>query len=194
MAVVQDQFIATLLRTPFLKPPDMQRMFTAMPRALVQFHVITGTLSAKPVNDSQELQVIMDLPIEFAYRMVDGILTINQDVANDWENTGYLEVTNAIRGMPPGQVNRHLITATDTVRFSPAVAQQLSVVDKLPTYIMQSNRQGVAAGGPDWRMINLNAGVGAAGTIEFYATFFEYDIEQVQMFPVHFPTLTYARA
>jgi len=41
---------------------------------------------------------------------------------------------------------------------------------------------------------NSNVDVGAAGTVNFLATFLEFDIEQAQRFPLHWPFMTYARA
>lgn len=192
MAIVIDGFTGVFKRVPFVKPPDLQRMFTALPRSIVHFNVINQTLSAKPLNDQQQVQVILNLPFEFAYRMVDAIMSLRQDVANNFNDSGQLEITNSLRGQPLGQVNRHVLRGTDTTTFTPFVADVLVVPDRVPTYIMQSVSPGISPG-LDFRMINLQAAASAAGFINFFASFYEYDIEQVQMFPPLVPgALTYA--
>ncbi len=109
MAVVLTSLSATLTRTVFIKPPDMVRQLTSLPRAIVNFNILNGTIDAKPVNDQQELIVGMTLPSEFAYRMLDMTVSLIQDVANDWSPRAYFELTNAIRNLEVGATERHVV-------------------------------------------------------------------------------------
>jgi len=190
MAVVATQFTPAPTRVPFLKPPDMQRMQTSMPRAILSFTLVGGTLDAKPINDDQTLSVATNLPREFAYRMIDMELTVVQDVAFAWQFGGEMQITNAWRGEPLGLTTRHSMTATESNSFG-FVQQTHWVVQRQPTSILQSISPGVAAG-ITFRVTNATDPAGAAGTVLFFCRFFEYDIEQVQMFPPLVPAaLTY---
>ncbi len=193
MAIVLTGFTAQFKRVPYLKPPDMQRMYTAMPRALVAF-TLTATIPAKPVNDQQNVQVGVNLPTTFAYRMIVGNCSIKQDVAGDWDTNGVLRVTNAMRGQEPtGQTNEHVCNSQLTNSFAVITPVRLYRTLEVPTYIMQSIAVN-AAPVVDFRYSNNDVAVGAAGTILFFAQFYEYDIEQVQAFPPLVPVLTYAIA
>lgn len=190
MAVVSDQFVSTFSRTVFIKRPDATRMFTAEPRAIVNFNVFNGTLSAKPLSDQQNIVVLVDLPLAFAYRMIELNCSISQDVADDWDRGVFLEVTNAIRSLEPGSVERHPGTNTSLVRRN--VTGVWAIDFPVPRYIMQALRPNVAAA-MSFEAGNQNAAAGSAGVINFYASFLEYEIEQVQMYPVHFPWLQLQR-
>ncbi len=169
-------------------------MLTAMPRSLVSFVLSDqagGVISAKPLNDQQTIQLSVDLPIEFAYRMLACEVTIQQDVAFAYQFGGELQVTNAMRGQNLGVTTHHASAATtESFSISPIV-QQTYWNFAIPTFIMQSMSPGIA---PviTARLVNNTAPAGLAGTINFLCRFLEYDIEQVQMFPPMVPAaLTY---
>lgn len=191
MAVVDDQFVSTFTRTSFIKRPDPTRMFTSEPRAMVNFNVFAGTVSAKPVNDQQSVAVAIDLPIAFAYRMIELTCTVSQDVAPDWERGCFLEVTNGIRALEAGSVQRHATNSIATIRRT-TTGMWIVNLD-VPRYIIQSVRPQITPT-ITFEATNNNAGVGAAGVINFFASFFEYEIEQSIMYPVHNPVLTLGRS
>jgi len=193
MAIVATQFTPSITRVPFLKPPDMQRMQTSMPRALVTFTLVGGTLDAKPINDQQTLNIGVNLPREFAYRMIDTETTIRQDVAFAWQFGGEMQITNAWRGEPLGLTTHHACIATaESFSINPIVQQTHWIVSRPTTSILQSISPGVAAG-ITFRFVNNTAPAGVAGVVLFFCRFFEYDIEQVQMFPPLVPAaLTYS--
>ncbi len=194
MAVVTTALTAAPTRTVFSKPPDAVREWTPIPRALVNFSLQEGVIDAKPVNDSQELIVTMTLDPQFAFRLVELHISLIQDVANDWLNRCYLEVENAIRGMPDGQTQRHVLSLDDTIRNVSAVEMWLARLSKpgFPHYVMQSTPSGAAIG-CTFNATNQTAAAGLAGTIDFLATFLEYDIEQAERFYLHSPSLVLDR-
>ncbi len=196
MAVVNTTVVTTFSRTPFIKPPDLQRGFTSMPRALVNLSALNAVIDAKPINDQHDLLVSLVLPREFAYRMVDLSATLFQDRADDWLGFGYIEVTNGLRSLPAGSTQRHTVAIDQGLRKVPAVGTlsmwQLGREDpRRPTYVIQAIN-GIA---PTMTMKfkNQTATAAAAGTMDFLMTFLEYDIEQAQLFPVHWPMMTYSR-
>ncbi len=195
MAVVLDSISATLTRTAFVKPPDLQRELSSMPRAIVNFNVLDGTISIKPVNDTQELIIGMSLDATFAYRMVDFSCSLIQDVANDWNSLAYLEITNAIRNLETGATQRHHIAISDGTRIPTPVemwvARFASGEPGPPRYVIQA-----ATGSAPvitFKATNNTAAAGVAGTVNFFMSFFEFDIEQAERYPMHWPFLTYPR-
>ncbi len=195
MAVVLDEFTAAISRTVFTKPPDTARQYSALPRAIVNYTIQDGAISAKPVNDTQELEIECILDPTFAYRLVDVTVDLVQDVANNWTNRPYLELTNLIRNLPVGQRQRHPLALEDTTRVPTPVEMWIAIggrQDRLPTYILQS----VLAGfGPefDFHATNQNVAVGAAGVLNCLFTFYEYEIEQAEYIALHYAAMTYAR-
>ena len=195
MAVVSDQLVAAFTRTPFVKPPDLLREWTAIPRAIVNFEILNGTISAKPINDVAEMLIAVDLPVQFAYRMMALNASLSQNQAKDWESIAYLEVTNAIRGLEGGNTQRWPLTVESLVRVSQVASTAnlwMARFDSvIPTDILQS-KDGIA---PVivFKAANIIATAATAGTFNFLATFLEYDIEQAQRFPLHWPTMTYTR-
>ncbi len=197
MAVVTTQLVATLSRTVFVKPPDVVRQFTAIPRAIVNFNILNGVIDAKPVNDSQELLVSFTLDPTFAYKLVDLSMSLVQDVANDWNVRGYLELTNAVRNLELGATERHAVILDDAIQ-TPGQSEmwiaRMAAVHNLPRYVIQAPPGG---GGAEpvtvFRAVNQNAAVGAAGTMNFFLTFFEYEIEQAEFYALHYPVQVYER-
>ncbi len=193
MAVVLQAFATTQTRVPFIKPPDMQRMQTAIPRAILTFTVVEAAVAVKPVNDQYTGQVIITLPTTFAYRMIESLWAIQQDESPNYQPDGICQINNAMRGQALGQSNVHPMGSVPTLTFATIGGERVWQLNRVPTYIIQSLRQNVAPG-VDFRVVNVTAAAAAAGTTNFMCSFYEYDIEQVQMYPPLVPTLTYSLA
>jgi len=198
VAVVLDSLTATLRRTVFIKPPDMQRQLTAIPRAIVTFAILNGVISIKPVNDQQELIIGISLDGNFAYRWIDLMWSLDQDVAFDWSTRGYVELTNALRNLELGMTMRHVVVMDDVI-IVPGAGERIMArtgVDPIPgmRYIIQTpSAFPTASPVITFKATNTTAAAGIAGTTNFYASFYEYDIEQVEMFPIHYAQLTLDR-
>lgn len=193
MAVVSVNLTANLRRTVFTKPADAVRQYTAIPRAIVNFFLNATAVAAKPVNDQEELLVRCTLDPTFAYRLVDMSVSLIQDVAHDWSNRAWIEVAAGIRKLPTSQVNRSAVVL-DSVFDNSSSEMWIAAADKearrLPTYVIQG------VGGTllfDFKASNQTAAAGAAGTIDAFFTFFEYEIEQAEYYALHSPVLTYSR-
>ncbi len=193
MAVVTTTLTTTLTRTTLVKPPDNIREWGPLPRAMLNFELTSGVLDAKPVNDQQTMTISIILPVSFAYRLVDANVQVDQDVSASWGANPSLEVVNAIRGLPLGVINRHPWILLPSFRAAIApVAMVTPRSPRQPAYIMQSIAQGVA---PviTFRATNDTDPAGLAGLVFAYFSFLEYDIEQVQRFPVHYPQTIFDR-
>lgn len=197
MAVVTVNNTAVFSRTPFIKPPDLDREFTAMPRAVVNFTLPpTTVMTAKPINDQETMIITLPIPAEFVYRLVDVSVTVFQDVADAWQPFGYIEITNGVRGLPLGSVQQHAVTLDQPLRTVPRVLpfsfwNATSTGRRLPNYLIQA----VDGNAPTvtFKAINVATPAGAEGTLNCRFAFFEYDIEQAQRFPLHWPTVVLSR-
>lgn len=191
MAVVLDVFATTLTRQVFVKPPDAVRQFTPLPRAIANFTVVDGTVSVKPVNDQQEMQITIVLDPQFAYRMIGVSINCTQDVANDWRTQPYFQVQNVIRGLPVGAEQRHVFFMDDS--FAVPLAREMWICrdgGNLPSYMMQ---HWLAISTINFFATNQTAAAGAEGEVNALFEFLEYDIEQAQYYALHYPTLTLDR-
>lgn len=194
MAVVLDSLAATPSRTVFTKPPDLARMFTPLPRALQNFAILNGVISAKPLNDTAELVISIVLDPTFAYRMVELSASMIQDTARDWNGLTFLEITNAIRNLAVSSTQRHAyLRSNGTHTPTPTEMWILGGSDGFPDppkYIMQRN---LADPVITFKANNDTAAASAAGTFNFHAAFLEYEIEQVEAYFLHYPVLTLGR-
>ncbi len=194
MAIVQDLLTTVQARTVFIKPPDQVRQFGPLPRAVVNFHLDDGTISAKPLNDTYEMQISIVLDPQFAYRMVDIVWFAAQDVANDWNAAPYLEIFEGIRGLAAGATMRHRQVRENS--FQTPSATEMGIVRKisgtLPQYIIQK-AGGTGAPVVNFHATNQAAAAGAVGVVNALFSFLEYDIEQVEHFPLHYPELVLQR-
>ncbi len=196
MAIVSVSLLATLRRTVLVKPPDIVRQLTAIPRAILTFNILNGVIAAKPDADSEELTISLILPGSFAYRWVDFVWSLTQDVAFDWNTRGYIEITNGIRNLELGATQHHAVVLDD-ITVVPGQSERIMArtgVDPVIRYIIQApSINPLATPVITFKAVNQTSAIGAAGTTNFFASFFEYDLEQVEAFPVHYAALTLDR-
>lgn len=200
MAVVLVSLTATLSRTVFVKPPDELRQYTAIPRAIVNFNILNGVIDAKPLNDTEELIIGIGLDGNFAYRWVDLNFSLIQDAANDWLNRAYIEVTNGIRNLEASATQRHVVTLDDLTRI-PVPTEMVAArapagqsVSDLPRYVIQTNPPGSTSSPViTFKATNNTAAAALAGTCNFFASFYEYDIEQAEAFVLNNPQTVFIR-
>jgi len=199
VAVVLDSLSAEFQRTVFVKPPDMVRQLTAIPRSILTFRISGGVISAKPLNDTAELIIGMQVDFSFAYRWIDLMFVLTQDAAFDWNNRAYLELTGALRNLPVSFTMRHVVVLDD-ITVVPGPSERIMArtgVDPVPgmRYIIQAPPSAAAGVGPTitFKASNETAAAALAGTTDFYASLYEYDIEQVESYPIHYAQLTLDR-
>jgi len=166
-----------------------------MPRALVNFDILNGVISAKPVNDQQELIIDMVLDPTFAFRFLEVAVSLTQEQAAGWQNFGYLELTNAIRNLEIGATQRHVVPNSVVSRVPAGANMWISHPDdaqNMPRYVVQSRAAG-AAPVVTFKAKNTTDPSSTAGTVDFHCSWMEFDIEQAERFPIHWPALVYSR-
>ncbi len=167
-----------------------------MPRAMVNYNIVNGVISAKPINDQQELIIGLTIEQNFAYRFLEFSISLIQDVAFAWGPRAYFELTNAIRNTAVSSTQRHPVVLEDVTRIpvpSEMWIARAAAETNLPRYIIQTRPGTQSAPVVTFKATNQSDPAGAAGTVNFYASFLEYDIEQVERFPLHWPLSTWTR-
>lgn len=196
MAVVSDVIATVSSRTVFTKPPDFMREKSPLPRAMVNFTVLDGVISAKPTNDQAELTIQVVLPGTFAYRLVDFTVSLVQDLADDWIAKAYIEIQNGVKNLPTLSTQRHSC-GIDKMRKVTGGAQTKMWIARdasnrsPPGYLIQANHNETA----DFSFIAVNedAAAAAAGTCDALFTFFEYELEQAEYVALYYAGLAFSR-
>lgn len=194
MAVVADAFVATQSRTVFTKPPDVVRWSTAIPRAIVNFTVVDGNIAAKPLNDTQRLNIAIPLDPTFAYRWLDLSVDLQQDVANDWQTRPFIQIVNGLRNLPLGATLRYPLVLENS--FDAVIPSEVWMIPRLsrpPSIIIQARAAPIDITFINFFATNQNAAAGGVGVLNALFTFLEYEIEQAESVAMHYAGLTYDR-
>jgi len=194
MAIVDTIINATAVRQPIEHPGD--NLWTLIPRGWVHFVSSGGTLDAKPATDQQHLRISGALPAGFAYTFQAIAFTLTQDVANNWDNRAVLRCVNWV---PNAGLTQHIVYALeDADEINDATAE-------IPIQVMR----GLVGEPGIWgRQVIFNPGftasfsflahnedtnAGAAGTVDFCASFLEYDLTQATRMGLQSPVPTTSR-
>ncbi len=142
-------------------------------------------MAAKPVTDQLLFRVNFSLLAGKAYVFNEMQLTIVVDTANQWENVGQLFFGFNSRAL--AGVDQRIPITMVNFGNNGADLQLLSsqyLAGQVPRTPMQTP-DGSATINLNMSAMNLHTDVGAAGTVDFNISFFEYDLEQIQFFPVN---------
>lgn len=190
MAAVAQNVAPDRSYSPFEGMSEAQRLVTAVPRGLVRFDVET-TLSAKPVNDSIDLQFTCSLPGGFAYIISSLNFEIEVDTATDWDANCQARVFNGLGNGAPtnfqfgvfNMANNPGSVAEDPRRV---LNFQLGTLREWwPNPIVRSP----GASGASF-LINYHnsaAAVQAAGALSFHMAIYQYELNQALRFPLNSP-------
>ncbi len=178
----------------YVRPAQPYTLWSVIPRGLQSFIVDTQQLDAISVGDGALLQLTATLPPNFAYVMVDFNLTLAMEAAGtEWATAFNLNLQNYYRAnqtlslglssdWPQQMVSRAQDTSTRAlVRDQPWPSFPL---------VAPQGSSGVLVVASTFN----NAGnARAAGTINAYASFWQFDLEQIRNFPINTPTPFHAR-
>jgi len=191
VAVVTDVIVSELNRTVFTKPPDVVRQNSPWPRAIANFSVTNGVVSAKLAVDENELQIRVDLDPTFAYRLFDWNINLIANGAFDWDPAAFIEVVDGIKNLPAGNQQRHFVNLEDVT--DSIATGEMWISDsrsREPRYVIQSS--GGEAIFFTFFAVNQSANASAAGSLNALFRFWEYEIEQAEYYALHYATMTYA--
>ncbi len=190
MANVAVSIAMTPTYQPFERPPDPAVLWSVIPRGLRGFIVPLGTLTAKPVNDTETFSLTGTLESKFAYVLAEISLRLTQDRAQDWDAEYSLNLQNFYQGNVTLSQNWNF-------DFLPFGLGSLAlgngpVPPRMPRAPMWAPK-GTAGILIDITGFNAAAAVAAAGTISGYINFWEFDREQARKFPINTPFPTTSR-
>jgi len=196
-ALVVDVHLMDARYTPYQRPPDRVVTTSPIPRGLKSFVVPGAVLAAKPLYDKLMLSFSFSLPHNYAYLLNELNVSVDCDTASDWDDVGHLRLpstSTANRGFDY-QVpldftlySRHatgpLGTAGQTMRSTQINSGQLPRTPIVPTEFMATSS-----------MIFCNRvdAAQAAGTVDALISFWEFDLEQIQFYPIHMAANVVAR-
>ena len=193
MAIVDTIPTLAITRQPFETPPQVRTMWGAIPRGFVHFALDGVELDAKPINDDQHLRISGVLPAGFAYQFMQIGMTIEQDVAASWNVRPIMRMVNWTPNVSAGV---HLVFALES-SFEFADAGAVSAVEVMRGSIGMAGSFplghqivfSVARAAISFSLLAVNESdpAGAAGTIDFLASFLEYDLTQATRFGIQTP-------
>ncbi len=166
------------------------RLVTAVPRGLIRFDTETS-LTAKPVNDSYDLQLTCSLPNGFAYVLSQLSFRISVDTASDFDAVASGRVFNGLPNVPTTNTQYaafNMSSVPDTVANDPTRVLDYSLGslnDWFPGPIVRS----AEAIGHSFLLNyhNSAAAVQAAGSIFFHMSVYQYELNQAVRYPLNFP-------
>ncbi len=155
----------------------------------MRFHSVEA-IDAKPINDDLQLDITGSLPIGFAYVFASLSWRMSVDLFGDFLDVVGFRIFNGIPTAPNGNEQWALLNLTDFQR-NPSTG----------TKTLEYTRGGLrewfplvlSSPGPSQAMsftlavANPADPASAAGTQEFHAAFYQYELNQAVRFPLNFP-------
>jgi len=181
---------------PYERPSQPAALWTAIPRGLVTLVAPLQVLDAKALGDEAILELRATLPPNFAYVMNDANFTLNQNRAFDWGGDDPKQITLNLQNFLRGSSN------VDAVQGN---YPQLTVFPfKEPTTIVMIKdnpwptsplvaEQGTSGILINWTAFNDISTATLAGTFDAFMTFWQFDLEQIQKYPINSPTPVHTR-
>lgn len=194
MAVVTQTEFPVPVFVPYERPPQAQTLWSAIPRGLYSLVIANAVLDAKPVNDDALLVIPATLPRNYAYVFQDMAWSMVQGRASDWHDRCQINLQTFFRGNrdlqmhwmvgseTTGQNNntRVLVHSDGTGGFKP--------MPRFP--LLDEDGAGVQFTFHAWDNADT---VSTAGTFDFYASFWQFDLEQIRKYPINSPLPVQAR-
>ncbi len=187
MAVVTTAIGMVNSYVPYERPPQYLTLWSAIPRGLQSFVVASGTLDAKPVNDDQVLSLTAILPPNFGYVFADFALQINQDRALDWDNFASLNLQNFYRSAVVLSVALQMTVSLDfpVTGLNGDVRSSAEKPSAFGFPIIGT--QGTSGVQISITAANDNNTAAAAGTVNSYVSFWQFDLEQLRKYQINTP-------
>lgn len=179
---------------PYERPPQNVTLWSAIPRGLQSFIAANVQLDLKPINDDFILELKATLPPGFGYVFSACQFHISQNLASAWDNSCNLNLQNFYRASQnlSGALNGNYLSGFQTA--------DLTDTTKTMTRSGGSNTDGKSSDWPTFPLVSQGNGVlinfsaqngdnaaAAAGTVNFYISFWQFDLEQIRKYPINSP-------
>ncbi len=191
MALVIQTINAVESYVPYERPPQPVALWTAIPRGVVSFIVDSQVLDLKPINDTFQLNIAATLPPQFGYVMVDCNFTL-QAASNlaVFDNSVNLNLQNFYRA--PQSLSLALQGNWRQDFFITNLNSQLRVMQQTQEWpkevLVAPGTSGVLT---NFTSTNQDAAATVAGTVNYYISFWQFDLEQIRKFPINSAVRTY---
>jgi len=180
---------------PFERPPQDVTLWSAIPRGVVSFIADGVGLDTKVINDDMLLNLNATLPPNYGYVFMDANVTIAQSTANAWNTGCNMNLQNFYRANGNVAVGLNGNWFQDMQSSDPATQfQQVSmrVTQPWPAFPM------IGFPGSSGILMVFSLGnpldpATSGGTVNFYANWWQFDLEQIRKFPINSPIPTHAR-
>lgn len=159
---------------------------TSLPSAEFTFMMDAGAVTVAAAGEDQSIEVICPLPRSFCYVLVECIMTLTSNAADDWDKA----CRAALNDSASVGINRLAIplqmTNTELGHSSALTFQRDYQVKPVPSKLIIPQTQDNASLNVKLRNVVID---GNSGTLRFYARFLRYDRNQAQHWQVHTPVL-----
>lgn len=190
MAVVTQTVTPTRTYQPFEGMTEAARLWSAVPRGMLHFDAEVS-LTAKPINDSYDLQVTSSLPDGFAHVFSSMSVQLVVDTASDLDAVATVRVFNGLPSAAPANTQFAAVTMTEvpsTVALGPSRILSYSLGDLREWFPGPIVRHTGAAGlSILFNTHNSAAAAAAEGAIFFHLSVYQYELNQAVRFPLNFP-------
>lgn len=182
---------------PYERPPEAMVLWSAIPRGLQSFIVDGQALDAKATSDEALLNLNGTLPPNFGYVMMDANLTVTVGSGaagvTEWDESYRLNMQNFYRTNSNlalalnGNWRQELLPNSQDNNLASS-----SNIQPWPAFPIVSPR---GASGILLNFSAFNKGTTSTGigTVNFYCSFWQFDLEQIRKFPINTPIPTHPR-
>ncbi len=196
MALVIQAIDAVESYVPYERPPQPAALWTAIPRGLVSFIVDGQQLDLKPINDTFQLKIDATLPPQFAYVFADLNFTLTGSIDfSKYDNFVNLNLQNFFR--TPSSLalalNGNWISgfqvngANNQTKTIARMADNSNPWPKM-VVVAPPGTSGVLT---SFTATNQDSGATVAGIVHFYASWWQFDLEQIRKYPINTAFRTY---
>jgi len=180
---------------PFERPPQNITLWSAIPRGVVSFFAAGVALDTKTINNDMLLNLNATLPPNYGYVFMDANLTIAQSTSNAWNTGCNLNLQNFYRANGSSAIGLTGNWFQDMQSSDPATQfEQVSmrVTQDWPAFPM------IGVPGSSGILAVHSAGnpldpATSGGTVNYYSSWWQFDLEQIRKFPINSPIPTHAR-
>lgn len=165
--------------------PEQVTQRSAIPRQEMFFNSFSDAIDVEAGGDSQLLRYIFNLPIGFAYAVVELYYSVVGTDAGDWGDTAIQSIRDAVQDADTNyRIHMESLPSFEVETTAGVCFRSYHFTD-LPSRLFLPK-----AGGSVWQMAVANDTInGSAMTANISARFLVYDIAQAHDFEVNTPQL-----
>lgn len=188
MALITTTLTPLATQLPFIAPaPSIELWETQVPRGEIVFVEQAAAITIAGVGDDQKLQINCDLPRGFAYVLVGSNMMITGADVAQWQNNASFRLRDSNDAASARWTIHQRYQADSTVMTIGATLNKVYELEsKAVSKVILCNLS--VPGQLKIQVRNITTDQ-AAGTVDFFARFFQYDLNQAFRWAVNSPVL-----